>query len=207
MIADTLVVSLARGNTKEAGIAEKLSKGIRRSLHQVRMLSRGLNPVDISPDGLRSALTEMSAHVEDLYGIKCQVYYAWDSVQLDNQFATQLFRIAQEATTNAAKHGLARFVKISLFETDHEFELTVVDDGTGFAPKSNGSPGMGIRSMKYRAGLIGGHLDVSAHSGGGTQVHCRIPMNQIRPAQPTSNTTPQPHLPILPVNTASSPNK
>ncbi len=174
MIADTLLLSLSRKGAAEQPIAVKLARGIKRTLHQIRSLARGLNPVDISSEGLMSALTQMAEHVEDLYCINCR-FICDSNVKLqDNQIATQLFRIAQEATTNAAKHGHAKNVSISLVDSKQEIILSVTDDGVGIHPAFQESPGMGLRTMNYRANAIGGHLQIGRRECGGTEVTCKI---------------------------------
>lgn len=180
MIADTLMLSLHRQESDEKVIADKLAKGIKRVLHQIKSLARGLNPVDISPDGLRSALFEMTTHAEDLYGIHCSCQIDGEIEVRDNQVATQLFRIAQEATTNAAKHSKGSKITIDLRLDGAEIVLAVSDDGVGISPNREKGFGMGLRSMKYRAGLIGGAFEVNRIDIGGTKVSCRIPHSHLK---------------------------
>ncbi len=175
MIADTLVLTLSRKNAPEQTIAEKLARGIKRALRQVKSVARGLNPVDISSAGLMSALTEMAEHVGDLYGIQCRLKYESSAQLKDNQVATQLFRIAQEATTNAAKHSQASEVEIYLCCTEREITLSICDDGIGIQLTQGNRPGMGLRIMKYRTDLIGGRFQIVPGSRGGTQVICSLP--------------------------------
>ncbi len=78
----------------------------------------------------------------------------------DNTVATHLFRIAQEAVTNAIKHGKPGRIEISLTETPGRINLAVRDDGSGLPDRQRKKAGMGLRIMRYRAGMIGGSLAI-----------------------------------------------
>jgi signal transduction histidine kinase len=98
----------------------------------------------------------------------------------DRMTATHLYLIAQEAVTNAIRHGRARQLVIRLALYAHGGELTVRDNGSGLvpvAPADSGEQdgdGQGLRIMRYRADVIGGTLDVSPAADGGTRVTCRF---------------------------------
>src|SRR5207245_1298488 len=93
----------------------------------------------------------------------------------DNAVATHLYRIAQEAVSNAIKHGRASRLLLRLRTSHGRTELTVNDQGVGFPKTSHQQPGMGLHIMKYRAGLIGGSLEVKRAPEGGTIVTCWLP--------------------------------
>ena len=89
----------------------------------------------------------------------------------DNGIATHLYRIAQEAIHNAIKHGRASHVSVTLASSgDHT--LTISDDGLGLPTEFSGGQGMGLRIMKYRAGMIGGRISIGAVQCNGTKVAC-----------------------------------
>jgi two-component system CheB/CheR fusion protein len=85
--------------------------------------------------------------------------------------ASHLYRIAQEAVTNAIKHGRAGKIQISLTRTPRRIRLAIRDNGTGM-PVRQRSRGMGLHVMRYRAGIIGGTLAIEKRPGGGTTVVC-----------------------------------
>lgn len=174
MVADSLAVALERESRPEFQLAEKIKRGLLRTLDQVRTLSRGMNPVDIDAQGLMSALSEMSMQLSELDGVEC-TFQCDDPVLLrDNETATQLFRIAQEATTNAIRHGHAKLITISLQRFDHAVVLRVVDNGGGIDPSDSRSPGMGMRTMAYRARMIRGEFETCKSHSGGTEVICSV---------------------------------
>jgi signal transduction histidine kinase len=89
----------------------------------------------------------------------------------DNGIATHLYRIAQEGIHNAIKHGRATHVTVTLANSDAP-TLTISDDGLGLPAEFSSSKGMGLRIMKYRAGMIGGRLSIGAGQNNGTKVVC-----------------------------------
>jgi signal transduction histidine kinase len=93
----------------------------------------------------------------------------------DRKVATNSYWIAQEAVTNAIKHGKPGTLWIRVFAGEHRGAvLTVRDDGTGFSATPARNGGMGLRIMKSRAELIGADLQVAPHPEGGTCVTCTM---------------------------------
>jgi signal transduction histidine kinase len=90
--------------------------------------------------------------------------------------SVQLFRIAQEAVQNAAKHAQATKILIRLVQEKDLWLLTVKDNGVGLRHDTPESEGMGLRIMQYRAGIIRGTLSVGNAEGGGVLVSCRAPI-------------------------------
>ena len=92
----------------------------------------------------------------------------------NNAVATHLYRIAQEAITNAIKHGHARSVVVSLRRTRNSATLAVTDNGTGLPRDLRTVQGMGLRIMKYRADTIGANLTLERAKRRGTNVLCQF---------------------------------
>jgi signal transduction histidine kinase len=91
--------------------------------------------------------------------------------------ATHLYRIAQEAVNNAIKHGHSKNILIHLYAGHDRGTLMVRDDGVGLNPSASNHGGMGLHIMKYRAGMIGGALELRRDTTSGTIVTCVFPMN------------------------------
>jgi len=90
--------------------------------------------------------------------------------------ATHLFRLAQEAISNAVKHGKATEISIHLKSDPGWIYLGISDNGTGFSPeKTAASNGMGLRIMKFRTEMIGGTLTIERNANGGMAVMCTAP--------------------------------
>lgn len=155
----------------------KIGELIREGARQARMLSRGLSPVSLEAEGLMSALKELTESAADLFGNDCRFECAKPVALADNVVATNLYRIAQEALSNAARHGHAKNVVVALRKTANGIKLTVTDDGAGFSGSAARAEGMGLHIMRYRAELIGATLTIEAAKGSGTRVTCLLNHN------------------------------
>jgi signal transduction histidine kinase len=92
----------------------------------------------------------------------------------DSSVATHLYRIAQEAATNAVKHGQPERIIIRLSSKPESIILTVSDDGLGFDMNVSRRNGLGLRIMDYRGSMIGGAVVLQNKAGGGTDVVCTV---------------------------------
>lgn len=172
LLSGVLEEELAAEGHAQAPQAGRIFSQVQAALERARRLARGLAPVELEAEGLASALQALAEGAAQLFCIQC-VFRPEARVALtDAGAATQLYRIAQEAITNAVKHGRATRVVISLTGVENRFELTVRDDGLGFRPTLAAGPGMGLRIMKYRAAMIGAMLEVRSAPGAGTTVTC-----------------------------------
>jgi PAS domain S-box-containing protein len=156
-------------------VANRLVVGLNRLHQQVRTLSQGLVPVQIEAHGLRAALHDLAARSAEQSNVRVSFDCRDRVAEPDHATATQLFRIAQEAVSNALRHGRPQVIQISLQSPDTGLRLQIQDDGTGLSPRAENGKGMGLRIMQYRAELIGGVLSVESNVGRGTTVVCSIP--------------------------------
>ena len=137
---------------------EKIGGDLGESVDRARMLARGLAPVALEKSGLVSALEELTASTQATSKVKCSFRAKEKISVLDPIAATHLFRIAQEAITNALKHGRPSQIRVSLQKGKDKNILMIQDDGDGFSPRrAEGVPeGMGLRTISYRATMISG---------------------------------------------------
>ncbi len=163
---------LTERGADEADDAANIAEIVNQAITTTRGLARGLHPVEAEPHGLPSALEELAGTTRKLFDVDCRVEGA-AAVELDDHdAANHLYRIAQEAVTNAVKHGKAQKIRIGLrVNPDERVVLDVRDDGVGF-PTEVRSPGMGLRIMNHRARMIGASFEITAGSDGGTVVRC-----------------------------------
>jgi PAS domain S-box-containing protein len=144
---------------------------VNQSIESARSLARGLLPVRSDSGGLPFALRELAARSRDLYGLEVNFRAEiWPEITLSEASASHLYRIAQETLTNAARHGQAAKVDILLMVTKNTFLLRVTDDGLGFGSSSKAAVGMGLKIMRYRAGMIGAKIEIGANMPQGTIV-------------------------------------
>jgi signal transduction histidine kinase len=171
MLAKTAQNNLEEQNSPQAAHLDEIGVGLRTVTAQVREIARGLFPVSIDPRGLSAALAALVAKTEQRYGIPCTLLE--DSAAIpDSNVATHFFRIAQEAITNAVKHGDASNIQVSLKGKD-PVVLRVSNDGNKFEPDRDAALGMGLRIMRHRADLIGATLNIEALDGE-TVVSCAL---------------------------------
>jgi signal transduction histidine kinase len=106
--------------------------------------------------------------------------------EYDARSSTQLYRIAQEATSNAIRHARARRIRITMEKERDDILLMIEDDGMGLSDDLPANQGMGLQTMRYRAGMLGGTLEMHSGQDGGTRVVCRIPASLRFSAPPTA---------------------
>jgi signal transduction histidine kinase len=164
-----------------AGAAAELHGLVKDAIVQARNIARGIAPVHMDEAGLVAALDELAATTRSLREIDCSFESEGEVSISDREMATHLYRIAQEATSNAIRHGHATTVSIRLAMDEGNTNLTVQDNGIGIRITEPPATGMGLRSMRYRAGLLNGNFEVSTLPEGGTLVCCRVPVSAPHP--------------------------
>jgi PAS domain S-box-containing protein len=144
---------------------------VNQSIETARSLARGLLPVRTDTGGLPFALRELAGRSRDLYGLEVNFRAEiWPEITLSEASASHLYRIAQEALTNAARHGHATQVEIYLMVSKSTFLLRITDNGIGIGNSAKAVPGMGLKIMRYRAGMIGAKIEIGTHVPQGTVV-------------------------------------
>jgi two-component system CheB/CheR fusion protein len=167
---------LAARAAPETASIRKIAELIDQSITQARELARGLQPVMFESVGLEAALRELAEKAEGMFRISCLLVCDGPVHVHDNVTATHLYRITQEAISNAVKHGKAKTVVIDLMASAGELKLTVTDDGVGLGNAPGDGKGIGLQTMEYRVRLIGGTFDVGPGENGGTVVTCSVPL-------------------------------
>jgi len=176
-LAFSHVRSLSEHCPSQVETAVKIAEGLQRALQQVRALSKGLLPVELDADGLMAGLTELTLRVRELNDVSCEFVCDEPIPVLDHEVATQLYRIAQEALTNAVKHSRASRIDVSLEHRGRSLlRLEVTDDGVGLSAEQP-REGLGLRIMASRAELIGATLVIEPFPAGGTRVRCELAWN------------------------------
>jgi signal transduction histidine kinase len=180
-LAQALQQKLSSRGIAEAAEAAQLNQLAARALTHTRVLARGLFPVELASKGLFVALRELALNIETLFKVSCSV--RWNSpLQIrDSTVAEHLYRLVQEAISNAIKHGRASRICIQFRGGRGQPTLTVRDNGSGVSPLLEHLRGMGTRIMDYRARRIGATLAISPAPRGGTLVTCRLPPSALGP--------------------------
>ncbi len=170
LMAAGLAKRLQRRDVPEAKDALELRRHLEQTLADARILSSGLSPVEITPEGLPGALQALTDRVCAATGIDCRFEHTGDLPLEEPEQAAHLYRIAQEALNNAVKHSGAQRILIRLHGDARRLTLSVQDDGRGLSSADHRSPGLGLHIMHYRAHILGGRLAVESAAGGGMLV-------------------------------------
>jgi PAS domain S-box-containing protein len=153
-----------------------------RMIAEVRRLSYNLRPLALDDFGLTVALEMLCREIDRLYGVKTKLSVS-DSLPPfgDSHVDIALYRIAQGAMSNVARHAGASQASIDLFERDGAVVMSVVDDGRGFDTatlriKRTGPSGLGLIGIRERAEMLGGTFKLTSRPGEGTRLDVEIPV-------------------------------
>lgn len=176
-----LEVQLSREAPRYSPQVLKISDLLARAIQSTRSLARGLAPVNLERGGLPEALKHLAARCTDMYNLECTFATGGQQLpDLEEGAATHLYRIAQEATTNAARYARARTITIDLRISGRKLQLSIADDGIGLsAGLAQGRPGMGLKIMEYRARMLGGTVSFE-EPGTGTRIVLSAPLHLMR---------------------------
>lgn len=167
-----LAQKLKANQRPEADDAAKIADLVNESIGKTRNIARILNPIDLESGGLPSALRDLAASTQGLYGVRCEISKNVPLEFSDSSVPVHLFRIVQEAVDNAVKHGHPTRIQVEFEKSDQQFVMKIVDDGTGLPESLEKRRGMGISNMMYRAEAIGGSLSIERGKDKGVVVTC-----------------------------------
>jgi PAS domain S-box-containing protein len=171
-----LVQQLAQDQKAKAE-AVTIGALIRDATSHARLLAKGLSPVPLEANGFMSALEELTSNVSKLFNISCRFKCARPVLLADSTVATHLYRIVQEAISDAVKHGQAKFIIVSLSCSGDQLTLRIWNNGAEFPADASAQGGLGLRIMQYRGEMIGATLKISSAIGKGTTIECTFKMN------------------------------
>ena len=152
----------------------ELKRLVNQAMEELLQLARQLRPSALDDHGLMPALEGQVRRFGDQHGIEVRLHTAGSADSLGDDQQLVVYRVAQEALANVARHSHAEHVDVNLVARGAGVHLTVHDDGVGF--HSNGRPrGLGLNGMAERARLVGGELKIRSSPGEGTTVSLRVP--------------------------------
>ena len=173
------IESLARSTPLPPSAMEILAR-VRRSVDELSRELHGisvrLRPTALDDLGLVPALRQLAEEWSSRAGVAVELTTANIDARLAEEVETALYRIAQEALTNVARHARASRVSIVLSRPDAQVALVVEDDGVGFDAATSGAGRLGLAGMRERVGLIGGTLELESSPGGGTTIVACVPI-------------------------------
>jgi signal transduction histidine kinase len=146
-----------------------------RIVVELRRIMAALSPAVLERLGLAPAIRQLATRVGNSCGAAVHLRLRGRSAGLPMAVQEVVYRVAQEALQNVAKHARATSVNLSLECTDKRVRLCVADNGAGFAVDTARPTGFGLRGMRERAGLLGGTLEIRSAPGKGASVTLRLP--------------------------------
>ena len=165
--------------------AESIVNLLKKATNEARGLATGMYPVNIEEYGLAPGLKKLADETAQRFHIACKFECAEPIVLADNDVAKHIYRITQEAVSNAIRHGKTESVVITLAAINNRVTLKIEDNGQGVLTEFKPT-GMGLKTMNYRAHAIGGSLEIRQRPENGIEVICSFP-NQQGPEARTRN--------------------
>lgn len=164
------------------GLAADVEALARQALDETRELSRLLRPPVLDDLGLEPALGWLARTLGERTGLETALDCSLSPEPLDPELETLVFRVVQEAMSNAIRHAPGARVTVWVKQGRASLEVEVRDDGPGFeadAMMAAGGPATsaGLRGMRDRVALFGGRLDIRSAPGEGTAVHIELPLD------------------------------
>ncbi len=154
--------------------ALKMCNLIEDTINDVRDMAYRLRPRVLDDLGLPDALESLVTDFEQRSNVSC--VFKHDPIPaIDDTVSTALYRIGQEAVTNALRHSAATSIHVELTKDNEGIVLSIEDNGCGFEPEQvQENEGFGLEGMRERANLVGGRLDIESCPGQGTMICCKI---------------------------------
>ena len=185
-LAKSLERKLKTAGVANAADAGQISELMSQAMVQTRRIARGLAPVDLMEEGLIGALKRLAENTTTMFNVACELSGKTTLLIYDHEVATHLYHVAQEAVSNAVRHGRPSRIRILVAENGNGGSLTIEDNGKGMAEEGCAREGLGLHIMKYRAEAVGGAFSMSRGESGGMQVVCTFVNRQPKIAEMAS---------------------
>jgi two-component system sensor histidine kinase UhpB len=169
-----------------AGELAEIRTVANRAMEELLALARQLRPTALDDLGLKAALAGHVSQLERQSGIAADFESSGDVVTLPRDVQTVVYRVAQEALSNAVHHSGADRLNVNLSRRDGLVELVVADDGRGFTFEQ-ATHGLGLAGMRERALLVNGDLQVESRPQVGTRVRLLVPIEVVNDRDPAAN--------------------
>jgi signal transduction histidine kinase len=171
-------------NHASIGDARRIQALVDEIIHHTHNLANHFSSLDVKGEDLAGVLKGLAGNVRKMFDIPCAFNSKGALPELPQYTTMQLYKIAQEALSNAIKHGRASQVGIGLVKHHANLVMTVKNDGRPFTPATDSKTHMGLRIMNYRANTIGASLEIKPLEKSGTLVTCALPIKNGAKAAP-----------------------
>jgi signal transduction histidine kinase len=162
-------------------------KAVRQNVESIsadiHRISHNLHPSTVVHLGLVPALRRLCREFSEMTRIAVEFNSDSDVPLTSQEVAIALYRVAQEALTNVAKHSGSREARVTLAQRDGALHLAIADTGVGFDPKQRPvTAGLGLINIRERARMIGAAVQINSGATGGTTIGLRVPLEAVRPS-------------------------
>lgn len=176
LIARALEQRLTRQKHQEAEDVHRVCELIEETVHHTHNLAHHFSSIDATGGDLVEVINGLAGTAEKMFSIPCECTIKGEVPELPQNTSAQFYKIAQEAISNAIKHGKASCVWISVNSNSQRLVFTIRNDGVPFSPPVNPKARMGLRTMNYRANTIGATFEIKPNHENGTIVTCVLPL-------------------------------
>lgn len=163
---------------EEVSYLTEINQQIIDAMHRTRALTHGLFPGKIQIADIRGALLELAEQIRARFKVEISTRFISRFPEHSSAQIIQIYRITQEAISNAIKHGNSTHIDVTLTATKNDMVLTVHDNGTGLGKSDNITSGVGLHIMSYRAGILGGTLGITNAKPRGVVATLRYPFQR-----------------------------
>jgi PAS domain S-box-containing protein len=176
LLLSALTGTARAARSPHAADLEQAYEVVRHALQSCQTIARGLSPIGATEGGLIFALRDLVSRLKAPLGPTVDISVSEVArLGLSPAATDHLYRIAQEALANAFKHAHANSIKVRLDVEPERVRLEICDDGQGLKDVGPNAPGLGLRTMQYRASMIGARFEISPFGPNGTRVVCDCP--------------------------------
>lgn len=154
---------------------QQIATIVQQEAHETRLLAHGLNPVELKGQGFVGALKTLAQNIEFIFDTPCHLEICSNLPSLEKEVAIHLYRIIQEAVHNAARHGQPSCIDVTLESNSHHLVACIEDDGQGMPENRDKPSGLGLRTLRHRANVLGGTCVIDSSPGKGTCLTCTVP--------------------------------
>lgn len=181
LLLKSLDLEVERSRGSLARSLDQIEQHVCGAIRLTRRLESGLAALPASHGTLEGMLEHLAAEARGRFGFGIGFQPAALCCELGVAEAEHLYRIAQESINNAARHSGCRSAWIRIERSADGVAMTIDDDGCGFECASADSGGLGMRMMRYRAQILGAHLQVESVRGRGTRIAVILPCSRVSP--------------------------
>lgn len=183
LLTSLLVGLRSLSDARNLTIAKKQAKAMReiasKAIGELSRLARGLHSSVLDDLGLEAAIRRHMDEFSATHKIQCELEFESTGLLLTNDAQLNIYRIVQEALTNVARHSQASRVELNFKKSDSDLLITITDNGRGLSrnePQLTHSRHLGIESMRERAAILGGDLQITSEPPRGVKVFVRVPL-------------------------------